>query len=181
MPVIRITCPEKALTAEQKAQLAPLLTDGAMGQEIDPVTDVGRDVTALMFNEIADHHCFIGGKPVEKPKHPGDTFWLVETIVAAGFFDQARREAVQAAIKKAFVTALGDDGEVLEQDGVRVSPKYLVRLYSLIIEIPEGSWGVGGRTSSAVEIGKLAGTDPSRKRFAELQANTAKLKPTRVS
>jgi phenylpyruvate tautomerase PptA (4-oxalocrotonate tautomerase family) len=98
MPVIRVSCPANALTAEQKAQLAPLLTDGVMGQEVDPVTDAGRDVTSLMFNEIADHNCFIGGRPVEKPK-----------------------------------------------------------------------------------IGKLAGTDPSRQRFAELQANTAKLKATRVS
>ena len=181
MPFIRITCPEKALTAEQKAQLAPLLTDGVMGQEIDPVTDAGRDITALMFNEIADHNCFIGGRSLDKPKHPGDTFWLVEIMVAAGFFDQARREAVQAAIRKAFVTVLGDDGSVIEHDGVRVSPAYFVRLYSLIIEIPEGNWGAGGRTFSAVEIAELAGTDQSRKRFAELQENTAKLKATRVS
>jgi phenylpyruvate tautomerase PptA (4-oxalocrotonate tautomerase family) len=181
MPVIRVSCPANALTAEQKAQLAPLLTDGVMGQEVDPVTDAGRDITTLMFNEIADHNCFIGGTPVDKPKHPGDTFWMVEIIVAAGFFDQARREAVQAAVKKAFVTVLDDDGSVMEHDGVRVSPTYLVRLASLIIEIPEGSWGVGGRTSSAVEIGKLAGTDQSRKRFTELQENTARLKATRVS
>jgi phenylpyruvate tautomerase PptA (4-oxalocrotonate tautomerase family) len=181
MPIIRVTCPEKALTAEQKAQLAPLLTDGVMGQEIDPVTDAGRDITALVFNEIADHNCFIGGRPLDKPKHPGDTFWLVEIMVAAGFFDQARREAVQAAIKKAFLTVLGDDGSVIEHDGVRVSPAYFVRLYTLIIEIPEGNWGAGGRTVSAVEIGKLAGTDQSRQRFTELQENTAKLKATRVS
>jgi hypothetical protein len=152
-----------------------------MGQEVDPVTDAGRDITTLMFNEIADHNCFIGGTPVDKPKHPGDTFWMVEIIVAAGFFDRARREAVQAAVKKAFVTVLGDDGSVMEHDGVRVSPTYLVRLASLIIEIPEGSRGVGGRTSSTVEIGKLAGTDQSRKRFTELQENTARLKATRVS
>src|SRR5260370_18775947 len=181
MPIIRVTCPEKALTAEQKAQLAPLLTDGVMGQEIDPVTDTGRDLTSLMFNEIADHNCFIGGRPVDKPKHPGDTFWLVEIMVAAGFFDQARREAVQAAIKKAFVTVLGDERSVIDQHGVRVSPRYFGRLYTLIIEIPEGNWGAGGRSFFAVEIGKLAGTDQSRKRFVELQENTAKLKATRVS
>ncbi|MBO0793626.1 MAG: hypothetical protein J2P36_22110 [Ktedonobacteraceae bacterium] len=181
MPVIRVSCPTNALTAEQKVQLAPLLTDGVMGQEVDPVTDAGRDLTALIFNEIADHDCFIGGRPVDKPKHPGDTFWIVEIMVAAGFFDQARREAVQAAMKKAFVTVLGDDGSVIEHEGMRVSPAYLVRVYSLIIEIPEGSWGTGGRTLSAVEIGTLAETDPSRKRFAELQKNTARLKAARVS
>jgi phenylpyruvate tautomerase PptA (4-oxalocrotonate tautomerase family) len=71
MPVIRVSCPTNALTAEQKAQLATLLTDGVMGQEIDPLTDAGRHLTALMFNEIADHNCFLGGTPVDKPKHPG--------------------------------------------------------------------------------------------------------------
>src|SRR5260370_11979632 len=167
MPVIRVTCPENALTAEQKAQLAPLLTDGVMGQEIDPVTDAGRDITSLMFNEIAAHNCFIGGRPLDKPKHPGDTFWLVEIMVAAGFFDQARREAVQAAMRKAFVTVLGDDGSVIEHDGVRVSPAYFVRLYTLIIEIPEGNWGAGGHTLSAGQIGKVTATGPIRPRFAE--------------
>jgi phenylpyruvate tautomerase PptA (4-oxalocrotonate tautomerase family) len=181
MPLIRVSCPENALTAEQKAQLAPLLTDGVMGQEVDPVTDAGRDITALVFNEIADHNCFIGGRSVDKPKHPGDTFWIVEIMVAAGFFDQARRDAVQDAIRKSFVTVLGDDGSAIEHDGVRISPAYFVRLYSLIVEIPEGSWGAGGRAVSAVEIAKLAGTDQSRNRFAELQKNTARLKGTRAS
>src|SRR5258708_40140564 len=94
----------------------------------------------------------------------------------AGLFVQDRRGAEQAAIRKADVTVLGDDGSVIEHDGVRVSPAYFVRLYTLIIEIPEGNWGAGGHTVSAVEIGELAGTDQSRQRFAELQQNTAKLK-----
>src|SRR5258708_34128107 len=106
MPVIRVSCPANALTAEQKAQLAPLLTDGVMGQEIDPVTDAGRDITSLMLNEIADHNCFIGGRPVDKPKHPGATFWEGEIMVAAGSFNQPRREAVQTRVKKAIATCL---------------------------------------------------------------------------
>jgi phenylpyruvate tautomerase PptA (4-oxalocrotonate tautomerase family) len=179
MPLIRVNCPANALTAEQKAQLAPLLTDGVMDQELDPVTDAGKEVTVLMFNEIAEHNCFIGDTPLAK--HPGDTFWVVETIVAAGFFNQARRDAIQATIKKAFVTVLGDDGSVIEHGGVSVSPASLVHLYSLIVEIPEGSWGASGRTFSAVDIGKFAGTDQDRKRFAELQENTARLQATRVS
>src|SRR5260370_13866890 len=138
-----------------------------MCQEVDPVTDAGRDVTSLMFNEIADHNCFIGGRPVEKPKHPGDTFWMVEIIVAAGFFNQARREAVQAAIKKAFVTVLGDDGSVMEQDGVRVSPAYFVRLYNLIIEIPEGNWGAGGAHFSPLGNAKVCGAQLSPNPFVK--------------
>jgi hypothetical protein len=51
MPVIRVTCPENVLTAQQKEQFAPLLIDAVMTQEVDPVTDVARNATFLVYNE----------------------------------------------------------------------------------------------------------------------------------
>src|SRR5262245_46340903 len=39
MPLIRVTSPENSFTAEQKAQLAPLLVDAVMVEEVDPVTE----------------------------------------------------------------------------------------------------------------------------------------------
>jgi hypothetical protein len=47
MPVIRVTCPENVLTAQQKEQFAPLLIDAVMTQEVNPVTDVARHATFL--------------------------------------------------------------------------------------------------------------------------------------
>ena len=47
MPLIRINCPEDSLTAEQKAKLAPLLIDALMRQEVDPVTENGKQGTCL--------------------------------------------------------------------------------------------------------------------------------------
>ena len=51
MPVIRVTCPENVLSAQQKEQFAPLLIDAVMTQEVDPVTDVARNATFLVYNE----------------------------------------------------------------------------------------------------------------------------------
>jgi hypothetical protein len=61
MPVIRVTCPENVLTSEQKEQLAPLLIDAVMTQEVDPVTDVARNATFLVYHEI-----IVG----IRPRHP---------------------------------------------------------------------------------------------------------------
>ena len=76
MPVIRVTCPENVLTAQQKEQFAPLLIDAVMTQEVDPVTDVARNATFLVYNEVPQQNCFMGNEP----------FWLVEAMTAAGFF-----------------------------------------------------------------------------------------------
>lgn len=63
-------------------------------------------------------------------EHPEKTFFIVEAVVAASFFSQARRDALQAQVAKAFVEVLGDDGSVLEREGVIISPAYLMRLHT---------------------------------------------------
>ena len=60
MPFIRVNCPQNALTADQKAKLVPLLAEALIGQEIDPVTEIGREATGFMINEIDVHNCFQG-------------------------------------------------------------------------------------------------------------------------
>ena len=84
-----------------------------------------------------------------------EPFWVVELFADAGFFNQKRRDAAQLAVGKAFVTVLGDDGTSTDWGGLRVAPTYLKKLYCLMIDIPEGSWGAGGRTVSAMEIAKM--------------------------
>src|ERR1700756_3484906 len=99
MPVIRVTYPAKALTDKQKETLAPLLIDAVMLQEVDPVTELARDATLIVFNEIPQKDSYMSKEPV----------WLVEAMVAAGFLNQKRRDAAHAAVSKAFVKVLGDD------------------------------------------------------------------------
>ena len=45
MPFIRVNCPKGALSAEQKAALAPKLVNALIRQEVDPVISVSHDVT----------------------------------------------------------------------------------------------------------------------------------------
>lgn len=179
MPFIRVNCPKDALSAAQKAKLAPLLVEALISQEIDPVTDIGRAATGFMFNEIDRHNCFPGGIPLTE--HPDKTFWIVEAFVAASFFSQARRDAMQTLVAKAFVEILGNDGSLLDREGVRITPAYLMRLHTVIIEIPEGSWGAGGQTIDTEKISKLIGATKGPKRLAEARDIAAKMKAARLS
>ena len=172
MPLIRVTYPENALTAEQVDKLAPLLVDAVMVEEVDPVSEEARNGTFVVYNEIPRPKA-IGAQ--------GQPFWFLEAFVDAPFFTQARRDAAQLAVRKVFVEVLGDDGSSVERNGKTIAPAYLGRLYSLLVEIPEGSWGWLGHTTSALEIGQFIGTDKDPERWAELKDVTAKMKADRVS
>jgi hypothetical protein len=104
----------------------------------------------------------------------------VEAFVAASFFSQPRRDAMQIAIAKAFVEILGDDGSVLEREDIRVSPAYLMQ-FSVVVEIPEGSWGAGGQTIDTEIISKFIGATQGPARLAEAWENAAKIKAACVS
>src|ERR1700681_4860869 len=119
MPVIRVTCPENTLTDKQKEELAPLLIDAVMLQEVDPITETARNATFIVFNEIPQKNCFLSNEP----------FWLVEAMTAAGFFTQKRRDRTQTAVTQAFLKVLGDDGSSTDLVCVRIAPTYLRRLY----------------------------------------------------
>jgi phenylpyruvate tautomerase PptA (4-oxalocrotonate tautomerase family) len=179
MPYIRVNCLEGALTPPKKAKLAAALVEIVMGQEIEPMTDIGRAATPVMFSEIDAHNWFSGGQPLVE--HPEKVFFIVEAVVAASFFSQPRRDALQTAVANAFVDILGDDGTLLEREGVKISPAYLMRLHTVLIEIPEGSWGAGGRTVDTELIGKLIGATQGPLRFAEARATAAKMKAARLS
>lgn len=99
MPFIRVNCPRGALTAAQKAKLAPRLLEALIQQEIDPVTDIGRAATGFLFNEIDVENCFPGGVPLSE--HPEKAFWIVEAFVAASYFSQKQRDAIQTLVAEA--------------------------------------------------------------------------------
>jgi len=171
MPMIRVTCPENALTDKQKEALAPLIIDAVMIQEAAPVSEAARNATFIVYNEIPKKNCYLSKEP----------FWMVEGITAAGFFNQKRRDAAAAAVTKAFVDVLGDDGKSFTLEGVRFAPSYLHRLYFVLTEVPEGSWGYEGRQVSALEIGHMIGADKDAERWSELKVNVAKLQASRPS
>lgn len=46
---------------------------------------------------------------------------------------------VKGSVNRAFVDILGDDKTVLEREDIRISPAYLMRLNTVLVEMPEGS------------------------------------------
>lgn len=179
MPFIRVTYAEGSLTEDQRSKLAPLLVECVMGQEVDPVTDIARSMTPVFFHKIDYDDDFPGGKRIE---HPNKPFWIVESVVAESFFNQVRRDALQREIAKAFVQVLGDDGSVVEREGLRFGPSYLLKLHSVVVEIPEGSWGVGGKSVDTEKIIRIIGGGIQKpERLAELRDNLTKRRAARVS
>jgi phenylpyruvate tautomerase PptA (4-oxalocrotonate tautomerase family) len=179
MPFIRVNCPKGALSAEQKAKLAPRLVHALIRQEIDPVTEGGTAKTGMFFNELDVENCFHGGVPLSE--HPENTFWTVEAFVAASYFSQPRRDAMQRDVAQAFVDVIGDDGTVMQHGDIRISPAYLMRLHVVFVEIPEGSWGAGGQTIDTEKIGTLLGAAEGPTRYAEALALGKKMKAARLS
>jgi phenylpyruvate tautomerase PptA (4-oxalocrotonate tautomerase family) len=179
MPFIRVNCPKGALTAQQKADLAPRLVRALIRQEIDPITEIGTAATGFFFNELDVENCFPGGVPLAE--HPDKMFWTVEAFVAASYFSQPRRDEMQREIAAAFVDILGDDGTVLEREDIRISPAYLMRLHVIVVEIPEGSWGAGGQTIDTEKISKLIGATQGPARLAEARELGEKMRQARLS
>jgi phenylpyruvate tautomerase PptA (4-oxalocrotonate tautomerase family) len=179
MPFIRVNCPKGALTAQQKADLAPRLVQALIRQEIDPVTEIGTAATGFFFNELDAENCFPGGVPLTE--HPDKVFWTVEAFVAASYFSQPRRDEMQRDIAAAFVDILGDDGTVMEREDIRIAPAYLMRLHVIVIEIPEGSWGAGGQTIDTEKISKLIGATQGPARLAEARDLGEKMRRARLS
>jgi hypothetical protein len=57
----------------------------------------------------------------------------------------------------------------------------LMRLHTVIVEIPEGSWGAGGQTIDTEKISKLIGATQGKERLAEAIQVAAKMKAARLS
>src|SRR5271170_5948800 len=118
MPFIRVNYSKGALSAEQKAALAPKLVYALIRQEIDPVTESGTAKTGMFFNELDIENCFHGGVPLDE--HPENVFWTVEAFVAESYFSQPRRDEMQRDVAKAFVDVLGDDSTVMQRGDIRI-------------------------------------------------------------
>lgn len=179
MPFIRVNCPTGALTAEQKAALAPRLVHALIRQETDPVTEIGTAATGFFYNEIDVENCYPGGAALSD--HPERMFWTIEAFVAASYFSQPRRDEMQRDIAAAFVDILGDDGSTLQRDDIDIRPSYLMRLHVVLVEIPEGSWGAAGQTIDTVKISKLIGATKGRERLREALELGERMKKARLS
>jgi phenylpyruvate tautomerase PptA (4-oxalocrotonate tautomerase family) len=160
MPVVRLSYPRGALTQAQKRQLARDLTEIALDAEVDAVTDNGRAVTVVHFHEAAAEDWAVGGE-LRSTAEGAPNHFVVDVVVLQGLLEGERRRAVHRRVTEAFVAACG---------GKDADPMLALRVWVLVHEVREGSWGAAGGTVSALDVAQFLRADLPAERREEITA-----------
>ena len=162
MPLVRITYPRGALTPDQKREIAAAVTEIVLDVEVDAVTDAGRMVTVVHFDEAAADDWAVGGQlhsnAAGAPNH-----FIVDLIVLEGLLEGVRRSDAHRRVTDAFKKAFGVGGD----------PMLPLRVWVLVHEVREGAWGAGGYTVSALDVAQFINSDLAERRKAEIAAHVA--------
>ena len=160
MPLVRLTYPRGALSAARKRQIAASLTEIVLDAEVDAVTETGRLVTVVQFQEVSPDDWAVAGELRAAATNPPDHF-IVDVIVLEGLLEGARRTAVHRRVTEAFQKAFGEGGD----------PLLPLRVWVLVHDVREGSWGAGGGTVSALDVAQFINPALDAARRAEIAAS----------
>ena len=127
MPMIDVTYPEGALAPDARANLIEDLTTSLLRAERAPDTEFFRNITWVYVHELPEGSVLAAGKPVAEP-----TFRIEVTTPEGALSDRRRKEMVESAT-----------AAVLEASGL--SPEDSIRVWVVMREIDEGSWGAAGQ------------------------------------
>ncbi|MEV6772251.1 hypothetical protein AB0N05_26835 [Nocardia sp. NPDC051030] len=157
MPMLDAFIPEGALTEAAEKQLIATLTDLLLEHEgADPNNPRARSIAWVFLHRPAA--VFVAGAPADLPRY------RIVASVPQGQFDPERRQAIVAAVTEAVLDA--EEGRY-ERDPNRV--------WVFPTEIPDGTWGGGGRIATLADIVTLVTGDPERSRtYAEKRLASAK-------
>ena len=126
MPVFEITYPQGALEPDVRTQLVDDLTTTLLRAERAPDTQFFRDVTWAYVHEVPGEHVLAAGRPVDKP-----TFKIDVTTPEGALSDRRREEFVIEATR-------------LVREAAGIPEEEALRVFVLMHEVAEGSWGAGG-------------------------------------
>jgi len=126
VPVFELTYPQGALVPEARAQLLEDLTTALLRAERAPDTEFFRSVTWSYVHELPRDSVLAAGHPVEQP-----TFKIDVTTPEGALSDRRREELVVEATR-----LVREAAGIGEQDALRV--------WVLMHEVAEGSWGAAG-------------------------------------
>jgi phenylpyruvate tautomerase PptA (4-oxalocrotonate tautomerase family) len=127
MPMIDITYPEGALSAEKRSELAEALTTALLRAERAPDTEFFRNITWAYIHELPEGAVLAAGSPVSEP-----TFRIDVTTPEGALSDRRRAELVAEATRI-----------VRELAGIPESDS--LRIWVLCHEVAEGRWGAAGQ------------------------------------
>jgi len=139
MPMIDVTYPAGAISADQRQALANELTSALLRAERAPDTEFFRSITWAIVHELPAEHIFAAGQAVQAP------IVRVEATTPEGALsDRRRAEFVEAATKA-----------VCETFGI-AEKESLTRVWVTHREIAEGSWGAGGQVVQFAQLREMA-------------------------
>src|SRR4051812_38180434 len=126
MPMMDLTMPEGALTADARTALVDELTTVLLRAERAPDTDFFRSITWAFVHELPEGCVLSAGRPVERP------VVRLEGTTPQGALSDPRRAELVSEATRVICDALGHAGTDAK------------RVWVICHEIPEGSWGAGG-------------------------------------
>ena len=150
MPMLDVTIAEGALSAEAEQQLLARLTDVLLEHEgADPTDPKARSIAWVILHRPAA--IFVAGIPEQEPHY------RVVASVPEGQLDDVRRQAMVAAVTEAVLDA---------EAGVR--PRDPNRVWVFPTQVPEGTWGAGGRVVGLEDIAAFViGDGDKARRYAQ--------------
>lgn len=136
MPMIKLTMPTGALTGDVRRDLLNQLGTTLLKWEGAPDTAFFRSITWTQVDELGDGGFVALGDDAPR--------YRVDVTVPEGALSQRRREGLITETTGLVLAAAG----LTENDGLRV--------WVLVHEQPEGTWGAGGNIVRVKELGELA-------------------------
>jgi phenylpyruvate tautomerase PptA (4-oxalocrotonate tautomerase family) len=148
--MLDVFIPEGALYPQAEEALLARLTDILLVHEgADPADPATRSIAWVFLHRPAQ--VFVAGAPADAPRYK------VVPTVPEGQFDDERRAAMVAAVTDAVLDA---------EDGAH--PRDPMRVWVFPTELPDGTWGAGGRINTLADIAGFALRDADKGRaYAE--------------
>ena len=141
MPIMDVTYPEGALSADARDELVEELTTVLLRAERAPDTEFFRSVTWVFVHELPATHVYTAARPAEAPIFRIDT-----TTPQGALSDRRREELVVAAVRRI--------ADVPEDE--------LLRVFVLCHEVDEGSWGAAGQVVRFAALREAAAAERAK-------------------
>ena len=150
MPMLDAYIPQGALPEDAEKQLLSDLTDILLHHEgADPADPTARSIAWVFLHR--PETVFVAGAPAEEPRY------RFVASVPEGQFDDERRQAMVEAVTEAVLDA--------ENGAYERNP---MRVWVFASEVPDGTWGGGGRIVRLADIAGLVIGDAEKGReYAE--------------
>jgi len=150
MPMLDAFIPDGALSAAAEQALLAQLTDILLRNEgADPTDPRTRSIAWVFLHRPAA--VFVAGQPATEPRY------RFIASVPQGQFDDERRAAMVAEVTEAVLAAEGG-----------AYPADPQRVWVFPNEIPDGTWGAGGRVNTLADIvGYVTGDPEVGRAYAE--------------